>query len=157
MPKTRINVSNRLPVTVEKDRITRSSGGLVAALEGLPKDEYDTKWIGWPGAAFPIESQRQKTARKLAEEYCCVAVFLGQDQATVARVLEQNDQYELALCAGDDVTDENMFELGAPRLLTIRIGGGTTQAASSPLAGTGQISSGDQESKGIRPVEAPPI
>jgi trehalose 6-phosphate synthase/phosphatase len=52
------------------------------ALEGLPKDEYDTKWIGWPGAAFSIESQRQEIARRLAEEYGCVAVFLGQDEAT---------------------------------------------------------------------------
>jgi trehalose-6-phosphate synthase len=54
----------------------------VAALEGLPKGEYDTKWIGWPGAAFSIESQRQEIARRLAEEYGCIAVFLGQDEAT---------------------------------------------------------------------------
>jgi len=35
--KTLISVSNRLPVTVEEDRVTKSSGGLVGALEGLPE------------------------------------------------------------------------------------------------------------------------
>jgi len=48
--------------------------------------------------------------------------------AAVARVLEQNDPYEVVLCAGDDLTDESMFELSGPRLLTIKIGDGTTQA-----------------------------
>ena len=48
--------------------------------------------------------------------------------AAVARVLEQNGEYEIALCAGDDLTDESMFELSDPRLLTIKVGIGTTQA-----------------------------
>jgi trehalose-phosphatase len=48
--------------------------------------------------------------------------------AAVARVLEQNDSYEVALCAGDDVTDESMFELSSPRLLTVKVGSGSTQA-----------------------------
>ena len=48
--------------------------------------------------------------------------------AAVARVLEQNDSYEVALCAGDDLTDESMFELSEPRLLTIKVGIGPTQA-----------------------------
>jgi len=82
MPITLINVSNRLPVTVEEDQFTKSSGGLVAALEGLPEEQYKTKWIGWPGAAFPEENRRQEIARKLAEEYGCVAVFLSQEEAT---------------------------------------------------------------------------
>jgi trehalose-6-phosphate synthase len=38
MPRTLINVSNRLPVTVQEDQITTSSGGLVAALEGFPEE-----------------------------------------------------------------------------------------------------------------------
>ena len=82
MSNTLINVSNRLPVTVEEDRVTKSSGGLVAALEGLPEGQYKTKWIGWPGAAFPEESRRQEIARTLAEEHGCVAVFLSQEEAT---------------------------------------------------------------------------
>jgi trehalose 6-phosphate synthase/phosphatase len=48
--------------------------------------------------------------------------------AAVARVLEQLSDYELALCAGDDLTDESMFELSSPRLLTIKVGVGTSQA-----------------------------
>ncbi len=82
MPNTLINVSNRLPVTVEGDRITKSSGGLVAALEGLPEEEYKTQWIGWPGAAFPDQDHRQVIARQLAEEHGCLAVFLSQEEAT---------------------------------------------------------------------------
>ena len=82
MPQTLINVSNRLPVTVEDDRVTKSSGGLVAALEGLPEGQYQTKWIGWPGAAFPEESRRLEIARKLTEEHGCIPVFLGQEEAT---------------------------------------------------------------------------
>jgi trehalose-6-phosphate synthase len=46
-------VSNRLPVTVNKDEtgeyaFKMSSGGLVAALSGLKKMMSFT-WIGWPG------------------------------------------------------------------------------------------------------------
>src|SRR5271165_2396445 len=82
MPKTLINVSNRLPITVEEDRVTKSSGGLVAALEGLPEGQFKTKWIGWPGAAFPEESRRNEIARSLAEEHGCVAVFLSQEEVT---------------------------------------------------------------------------
>jgi len=54
----------------------------VAALEGLPEGQYETKWIGWPGAAFPEESRRQEIARKLAEEHDCIPVFLSQEEAT---------------------------------------------------------------------------
>jgi trehalose 6-phosphate synthase/phosphatase len=82
MANTLVNVSNRLPVTLQEDRVIKSSGGLVAALEGLPERQYKTKWIGWPGAAFPEESRRQEIARKLEEEHGCVAVFLGQEEAT---------------------------------------------------------------------------
>jgi trehalose-6-phosphatase len=48
--------------------------------------------------------------------------------AAVARVLEQNNNYEVALCAGDDFTDESMFEPSRPRLLTVKVGIGPTQA-----------------------------
>ena len=82
MPDTLINVSNRLPVTVEEDRFTKSSGGLVAALEGLPEGQFKTTWIGWPGAAFPEENRRQEIARSLAEDHGCIAVFLSQEEAT---------------------------------------------------------------------------
>ena len=47
--------------------------------------------------------------------------------AAVARRMEE-EGYALALCAGDDVTDESMFALESDHLLTIRIGGGPTKA-----------------------------
>ena len=48
--------------------------------------------------------------------------------AAVGRVLDQIGNYELALCAGDDLTDESMFELSRPGLLTLKVGLGATQA-----------------------------
>jgi trehalose 6-phosphate synthase/phosphatase len=71
-----INVSNRLPVTVNEEEITKSSGGLVAALEGLSESEYQIQWIGWPGAAFADEQRREEIGRILPEEYGCIPVFL---------------------------------------------------------------------------------
>ena len=81
MANTLINVSNRLPVTVKDDQITKSSGGLVAALEGLPEDQFKTLWIGWPGAAFPEQERQQQIARRLSEEYGCIPVFLSEEVA----------------------------------------------------------------------------
>jgi trehalose 6-phosphate synthase/phosphatase len=81
MPSTLINVSNRLPVTVQEDQITKSSGGLVAALDGLPEEQFKTKWIGWPGAAFPDKNRQREIEQKLSEEYGCVPVFLNEEEA----------------------------------------------------------------------------
>ena len=59
MPTPLINVSNRLPITIDGDDIKKSSGGLVAALEGLSKEEYEAKWIGWPGGVVePDQTSR---------------------------------------------------------------------------------------------------
>jgi trehalose 6-phosphate synthase/phosphatase len=41
--------------------------------------------------------------------------------AAVRRLLQENP-CDLALCAGDDATDESMFELEMPNLLTIKVG-----------------------------------
>ena len=81
MPSTLINVSNRLPVTVQEDQIIKSSGGLVAALEGLPEEQFKMKWIGWPGAAIPDEERRQAVERELRQEHGYIPVFLGQEEA----------------------------------------------------------------------------
>jgi trehalose 6-phosphate synthase/phosphatase len=79
MSNTLINVSNRLPVTVEADKIAKSAGGLVAALNGLSKERYTTKWIGWPGAAFAETAREREIERVLTEEYGCVPVFLSKE------------------------------------------------------------------------------
>ncbi len=74
-----INISNRLPVTVAK-KITKSSGGLVAALEGLSAKEYDLTWIGWPGGIFPEPGRRDEVERLLVQEHGCVPVFLSEEE-----------------------------------------------------------------------------
>ena len=48
--------------------------------------------------------------------------------AAVGRVLEQNCDYAIIIAAGDDLTDESIFELSVPRMLTIKVGPGPTQA-----------------------------
>ena len=60
MANTLINVSNRLPVTVKEDEITRSSGGLVAALEGLPEDQFKTLGSDGPVLHFQSKSGNSK-------------------------------------------------------------------------------------------------
>jgi trehalose 6-phosphate synthase/phosphatase len=83
MPNQRtslIVVSNRLPVTVG-DTVTKSSGGLVAALEGLSTDQFDVKWLGWPGGAVPND-RKDEVTRLLTQEHGCVPIFLSEEEAT---------------------------------------------------------------------------
>jgi len=47
--------------------------------------------------------------------------------AAVARLMEENS-YAVALCAGDDQTDESIFTLRAPNLITVKVGPGDTAA-----------------------------
>ncbi|MBV8275620.1 MAG: trehalose-6-phosphate synthase, partial [Verrucomicrobia bacterium] len=81
MANTVISVSNRLPVAIKNGELTKSSGGLVAALEGLPKEHYEQKWIGWPGAEITDKKEQKQIGRKLADEYGCIPVFLGKEEA----------------------------------------------------------------------------
>lgn len=74
-----IIVSNRLPVTVG-ETITKSSGGLVAALEGLSTKRFNLKWIGWPGSVIPNE-RKEEVERLLIEEHGCIPIFLSEEEA----------------------------------------------------------------------------
>src|SRR5579864_3098909 len=67
-----INVANRLPVTVG-DQIEKSSGGLVAALEGVTDS---LKWIGWPGVAIEDPQRQRDVERTLKDQFGYVPVFL---------------------------------------------------------------------------------
>ncbi len=79
MPTPLVNVSNRLPITLEGNQINKSSGGLVAALAGLSADEYEANWIGWPGGV--VEPDRQdEIVRRLKEEQGCTPVFLTEEE-----------------------------------------------------------------------------
>ncbi|HSH39682.1 MAG TPA: bifunctional alpha,alpha-trehalose-phosphate synthase (UDP-forming)/trehalose-phosphatase [Chthoniobacterales bacterium] len=80
MPTRVINISNRLPVTVG-ETITKSSGGLVAALEGLSAEEYELTWIGWPGGAIEDPARQQEVERVLSQEHGCLPVFLSEEEA----------------------------------------------------------------------------
>ncbi|MFW6146698.1 MAG: trehalose-6-phosphate synthase, partial [Planctomycetota bacterium] len=72
-----INVSNRLPVKIG-ETITKSSGGLVSALEGVT-DEFELSWIGWPGAEVAPDEQ-EHYRRLLADEFGYVPVFLNEEE-----------------------------------------------------------------------------
>lgn len=72
------NVANRLPVTLGNP-IRKSSGGLVAALEGISNDDFALQSVGWPGAAVP-ENEQSKIAEQLNNEFGCIPVFLSNEE-----------------------------------------------------------------------------
>lgn len=76
-----VNVSNRLPVTVSEGGIEKSSGGLVAALEGFKSDQFTLRWIGWPGKDVGDSRQQDEVRQKLEQDYGCSPVFLGAEEA----------------------------------------------------------------------------
>lgn len=73
-----IIAANRLPISVGK-QIRKSSGGLVAALEGVAGRE-ETLWMGWPGKQIDDAAQRERL-----EDYCrqhgLAPVYLSKDEA----------------------------------------------------------------------------
>ena len=73
-----INVSNRLPVTLDGLEVKKSSGGLVSALEGIATGGPGCKWVGWPGKALDDPQQRADLTRKLSDELGYVPIFLSE-------------------------------------------------------------------------------
>jgi len=72
-------VSNRLPIKIAGDTFEKSSGGLVAAIEGAGKD-FDLKWIGWPGGAVEEPERREAITRELRERFEYIPVFLSETE-----------------------------------------------------------------------------
>jgi trehalose 6-phosphate synthase/phosphatase len=71
-----INVSNRLPITVDGDEIGKSSGGLVTAMEGLTGSGTQLQWIGWPGGVVEEPERQRQLTDRLANEFGYTPVFL---------------------------------------------------------------------------------
>jgi trehalose 6-phosphate synthase/phosphatase len=76
VPTRLLIVANRLPVTLTGDTVKKSSGGLVAALEGVGKEDYDVRWVGWPGGDVPAERQ-DAVRQQLGEQAQATPVFLS--------------------------------------------------------------------------------
>lgn len=78
-------VSNRLPVTINKNQETgeyeykMSSGGLVTALQGLKKTST-FQWYGWPGLEIP-DDEKEKVKKDLKEKFNAVPIFLTDEIA----------------------------------------------------------------------------
>ena len=70
-----INVANRLPVTLASP-IRKSSGGLVAALEGITNEKFTLQSVGWPGAVVE-DRDKAKVARQLKDDFSCIPVYLS--------------------------------------------------------------------------------
>lgn len=74
-----IIVSNRLPVTIT-DTITKSSGGLVSAMESL-RETYALKWVGWAGGVVDDSDQQKRLSAQLIEQYGYTPIFLSEPEA----------------------------------------------------------------------------
>jgi trehalose 6-phosphate synthase/phosphatase len=70
-----IVVSNRLPVTVNKT-ISKSSGGMVSALEGLG-NKFNIRWIGWAGGVVNDLEKKEEIASELKERFNYSPIFLS--------------------------------------------------------------------------------
>ncbi|QLG70257.1 hypothetical protein HG535_0A01950 [Zygotorulaspora mrakii] len=84
-PGNIIVVSNRLPVTINKNAETgqyeykMSSGGLVTALQGLKKTST-FQWYGWPGLEIP-DHEKEVVKKDLLEKFNAVPIFLTDEIA----------------------------------------------------------------------------
>ena len=76
-------------------------------------------------AAFTANQQIQVHHGKKIVEVSAAQLNKG---AAVAQVLAEEHPYDCVLCAGDDRTDESMFVLNTPGLLSVKVGDGPTQA-----------------------------
>ena len=78
MPRI-INVSNRLPIKIDKDKIYHSDGGLVSALEGIIKD-FNLLWVGIAGEKSAHLQKQNILKKKLAKDYRYLALFVDKEE-----------------------------------------------------------------------------
>ncbi|MDZ7579175.1 MAG: bifunctional alpha,alpha-trehalose-phosphate synthase (UDP-forming)/trehalose-phosphatase [Deltaproteobacteria bacterium] len=75
-----VNVSNRLPVTID-ETIKRSSGGLAAAMESLDSG-LNLKWVGWAGGNVQSAARREALAKEIRERFNYRPIFLDPGDVT---------------------------------------------------------------------------
>jgi trehalose 6-phosphate synthase/phosphatase len=72
-------VANRLPLTIAiedgEPKLTRSSGGLVTALDALAP-EIETQWVGWPGDISRFTPDVRKAAIDLVQKSGAIPIEL---------------------------------------------------------------------------------
>jgi trehalose 6-phosphate synthase/phosphatase len=73
-----IHAANRLPVTITRDAVVKSDGGLASALEGVCR-EHESIWVGWPGAETSKEEQAAVNEMMLNQSGV-VPVFLNRKE-----------------------------------------------------------------------------
>ena len=77
-----IFISNRLPITVKKEKeaieYQKSIGGLATGLKSY-HEQSDSLWVGWPGISSENINweDKDKVQQELAETYNCLPVFLS--------------------------------------------------------------------------------
>lgn len=80
-----IFISNRLPVTVQKEegniQYKKSIGGLATGLENYHA-QSDSLWVGWTGIAKENlnQGEEREIARVLRDQYKCQSVFLSEGE-----------------------------------------------------------------------------
>ncbi len=78
-----IIVSNRLPVTVEKEdgdfKIKRSVGGLATGISSLNL-EMDKIWVGWPGGSDLFESDKRSELSSQLRKKGLYPIFLEEEE-----------------------------------------------------------------------------
>ena len=77
--KSIVNVSNRLPITID-ETIKRSAGGLAAAMEGLDSN-LNLKWVGWAGGNVQGAAQRDRLTKEVRERFNYISIFLDPQDA----------------------------------------------------------------------------
>ena len=75
------------------------------------------------GAMMANEPVEIRHGRKIIEASAATI-----SKGTAVRRVLQEKRHDLALCAGDDQTDESMFALNVPNLITIKVGSSPSRA-----------------------------
>jgi trehalose-6-phosphate synthase len=70
----------------EEWHFTKSSGGLVSALNGVKG--IDMTWIGWPGEEIKKVDDQKEISSRLQKEMNCVPVFLPKSIYHIAIIID---------------------------------------------------------------------